>query len=237
MWDTAEESEVPLTGVERAVLAEIATIARFKRGEIIFKEGDPASALFSIIDGVVKLYRMQVGAEEHVVRFMFANDLIGLAEFGKYVNSAKSVTSTTLYKMPTRALEPRLRQNPGLEFHILNKLSHELRRTQDHALLLAKHRASAKLGMFIRMLEADQNLAAVDGAELSVPMPRTDIAAYLGMSPEAVTRAFADLVSCGALSSRDRRHLKIVDRAKLDAIIAETEDPTSASTALPHRRR
>ena len=166
---------------------------------------------------------------------MFANDLIGLAEFGKYVNAAKSVTPTTLYKMPTRALEQRLRQNPDLEFHILNKLSHELRRTQDHALVLAKHRASAKLGMFIRMLEADQNLAGVNG--VSVPMPRTDIAAYLGLSPEAVTRAFADLVSCGALSFRDRRHLKIVDRAKLDAIIAETEHPIKASTALTHRRR
>jgi CRP/FNR family transcriptional regulator, anaerobic regulatory protein len=221
MWKKSGE---PLGHEEQAVLTQTATVVRFKKGQKIFNEGDPASALFSIVDGVIKLYNLQPGQREHIVRFMFANDLIGLADRGTYVNSAKSITSTTLYKMPTGALEARLRQSPGLEFDILTKLSQELRRTQDHARLMARHRASAKIAMFVQMLEANQNPAGTANAALHLPMTRRDIGAYVGISPEAVSRGFAELAGCGAIQFVDRRHLKIADRAELDAVVAVRND-------------
>ena len=220
MWNAAAKSGEPLTDDERAALAAIATVVRFKKGETIFNEGDPVSAQFSIIDGVVKLYK-EVGQKEHIARFMFANDLIGLADSGTYLNSAKAITAARLYKMPTRALEARLKQSPGLEFHIITKLAHELRRTQDHARLMAKRHASAKIGMFIQMLEANQNPAGTASTELYLPMTRSDIGAYVGISPEAVSRGFAELARCGAILLIDRHHLKIADRAELDAVVAE----------------
>jgi CRP-like cAMP-binding protein len=220
MWNAAAKSGEPLTDDERAALAAIATVVRFKKGEKIFNEGDPVSAQFSIIDGVVKLYK-EVGQKEHIARFMFANDLIGLADSGTYLNSAKAITATSLYKMPTRALEARLRQSPGLEFHIITKLAHELRRTQDHARLMAKRHASAKIGMFIQMLEAHQDPARTPSTELYLPMTRSDIGAYVGISAEAVSRGFAELARCGAILLIDRHRLKITDRAELDAVVAE----------------
>jgi CRP-like cAMP-binding protein len=232
MWHRAENAGQPLTDEERALLAVIATVVRFKKGETIFNGGDAASAVFSIIDGVIKLYMVQPDREEHIVGFMFPNDLIGLAENGQYVNSAKSVTVATLYKLPARLVETRLRQHPGLDFHVITKLSHDLRRTQRHAFLLAKHRAVTKIGLFIEMLETHQNPAGSDDVELYLPMTRADIAAYVGVSPEAVSRGFGDLVSCGAISFRDRRHLRIAERAKFDAVIAGT-----VSTATFVRRR
>ena len=231
MWSDAEHTRYSLTDEERSFLAANATVVRFRTGENIFNEGDPASAVFSIVSGVVKLYKVQPGQREHIVRFMFADDLIGLAEYGRYVNSAKSITATVLYNIPTRVLETRLRQNPGLEFGIINKLCHELRRTQDHARLMAKHRARAKIGLFIQMLGTDQHQAGETDAELYLPMSRADIGAYVGISAEAVSRGFGELVSCGAVLFTDRRHLKIVDRAKLEAAIAETDRPSRPPTA------
>jgi CRP-like cAMP-binding protein len=100
----------PLTDKERAPLAVGATIVRFKRGETIFNEGDAAAAVFSIIGGVIKLYRVHPNQNEHIVRFMYQNDLIGLAEHGRYINSAKSITPSILFKMPTQTLYCRKRR-------------------------------------------------------------------------------------------------------------------------------
>jgi CRP/FNR family transcriptional regulator len=168
---------------------------------------------------------------------MFQNDLIGLAEHGRYVNSAKSVTATILFKIPTQTLEARLRQSPGLEFHIIMKLCHELRRTQDRALLLSKHHTSAKIGLFVQMLEAEQQARGENTTELYLPMTRTDIGAYVGISPEAVSRGFAELAGCGVIAFKDRRHLIVVDRAKLTAAIAETSRPGSVAGARRRRTR
>jgi CRP-like cAMP-binding protein len=67
------------------------------------------------------------------------------------------------------------------------------------------------------MLEAHESSTGTNHAELYLPMTRGDIARYLGISPEAVTRGFSELVNCGAIAFRDHRHLRIADRAKFDA--------------------
>lgn len=225
MWDPEDGPGPFLTNEERAFLALNATIVRYRKGEDIFNEGDAASAVFGIVNGAVKLYKLQAGRKQHIVRFMFDNDLIGLAERGKYVNSAKSIIDTVLYRMPTRGLETRLRQSPGLEFRVITKLCHDLRRTQEHALLISKHRASAKLGMFIQILASQQNPVGTEDIQIYLPMTRADIGAYVGLSPEAVSRGIAELVGRDAVAFGDRRHLKILDRAMLDSIVAETERP------------
>jgi hypothetical protein len=71
---------------------------------------------------------------------------------------------------------------------------------------------------------------------LYLPMTRVDIGSYLGVSPEAVTRGFGDLVSCGAISFRDRRHLTIIDPAKLEAVIADTERSDNRVTGRARKR-
>jgi CRP/FNR family transcriptional regulator, anaerobic regulatory protein len=223
MWEAAEGLVQSPTDEERALLSVIATVVRFKKGENVYLEGDPASAIFNITSGVIKLCKAQPGRKEHVVEFMFPNDLIGLAQNGQYVNSAKAVTSTALYRMPTQGLEARLRQNAGLEFHLITKLCQYLSSTERHAIVLDKHRASAKIGLFVQMLESHQNPTETSDVELYLPMTRADIGAYAGISPEAVSRSFGELVRSGAIVFQDRRHLRITDRAKLEAVIAETD--------------
>jgi CRP/FNR family transcriptional regulator, anaerobic regulatory protein len=86
---------------------------------------------------------------------------------------------------------------------------------------MAKRHASAKIGMFIQMLEANKGPAGTASAEIYLPMTRSDIGAYVGISPEAVRRGFAELIRCGAILLIDRHHLQIADRAELDAVVAE----------------
>jgi CRP-like cAMP-binding protein len=221
----------PLNAEERALLAVIATVVRFRKGERIYKAGDRADAVFNIISGVVKSCSESPDKKQHIVGFLFADDLVGLAESGQYVNSAEAVTAVTLYRIPTRALEARLRRHPNLDFQIIAKLCHELRETQRHAFILSRQRAVAKIGLFIQMLETQQAAREQITGEVYLPMTRSDIASYVGISPEAASRSFRDLVVHGAITFRDRRHVKIIDRAQLEAVITEID----ATTVTRHR--
>jgi CRP-like cAMP-binding protein len=178
--------------------------------------------VFNIIAGVVKFYSEDAdGRRPHIVGFLFRNDIFGLAENGKYANSAVVVISTTVYRIPTTSLEAELRRNPTLDFQVIAKLCHDLRYAQRHAFLLSKHRSIARLGAFIQLLEALQTNQAKIGDEVYLPMTHVDIAAYTAMSCEAVSRAFRDLVNRGVIERRNRWHLKIVDRALLETIVSE----------------
>ena len=209
--------------------AVIATVRRYRKGETIYREGEQAAAVFNIITGVVKSFKALPDNEQYIVGFLFPNDLFGLAEYGSYVNSAEAVTAVTLYRIPTKALETRLRQNAKLDFEVIGKLCHDLREAQHHAFLLSKHRAIAKVGLFVQFLETMQAAQREITEEIYLPMARSDIGAYLGISPEAVTRSFRELANGGAIAFRDRRHLKIIDRALLEAAIAESQQPPAAS--------
>jgi CRP/FNR family transcriptional regulator, anaerobic regulatory protein len=149
-----------LSDEKRAQIAVISSVVRFRRGEKIYEEGDRADAVFNIIAGVVKSYRSLAGERRHIVGFLFPDDLIGLAEGGRYVNSAEAVTAVSGYRIPVTALESKLRKDSALEFEVVCKLCHELREAQRHAFLLSRNRALSKIGLFLQMLENYQEVKA-----------------------------------------------------------------------------
>ncbi|HET7885277.1 MAG TPA: Crp/Fnr family transcriptional regulator [Bradyrhizobium sp.] len=196
---------------ERALLAKISSIVRFKKGDVIYGEGDPAEAAFNIVGGVVTAYRT-FGDGEIVTAFVFQGDLFGLSEEGRYTNSAKAATAVVAYKIPLSALRRILDQHADLDVDLIIKLCEELRQSQRHALLLARKRATTRLAMFIEMLERLQTARGEPASEVHLPMGRSSMAAYLGLTPAALSRAFHRLTSSKIVAARDRRHLKIVDR-------------------------
>ena len=225
LWTPDASPGRPLIAESRAMLATVAAVVRFKKGEIIYRNGENATAVFNIITGFVTCYRRLPGQKKHIVGFAFANDLIGLPQNGTYVNTAEAATAVTLYKISGPAIEARLRRHADLDFQLIGKLCHDLRDAQDHALLLSKRRAAARLGLFLLMLEARQGHDGAPGGEVFLPMRRSDIGSYIGISAEAVTRTLRELTQHGVIAFGDRRHMRIVDRALLEMIAQETWHP------------
>jgi CRP-like cAMP-binding protein len=224
LWGSASGNPRHLLSDEqRAQIALISSLARFRRREKIYREGDRADAVFNIITGVVKSYKSLPGARQLIVSFLFADDLFGLAEEGRYVNSAEAVTSVSVYQIPVTALEGRLRKDPSLDFHVICKLCHELCEAHRHAFLLSRHRAPAKVGLFLQMLENYQAEKGEGAEEIYLPMSRSDIGNYIGISLEAVSRSFRALSTGGVIAFRNRRHIKIIDRARLNEIAWDSE--------------
>ena len=212
---------------ERASLAKIASVARFRKGEKIYSSGEPAEAIFNIISGIVKTYKPGVNGSEHIVAFLYPQDLFGLSEEGRYVSSAKAITPVTAYALPIPALRRQLSKDVALDFHLIAKLCQGLREAQRHALLLVQKYATSKLAMFLQLQEHVQS-ANGKLPEIYLPMGRSDIADYVGMSLAAVSRGFRDLAAQRIIRIRDRRHVKIVDRKAFEKIAGDTGRPARA---------
>jgi CRP-like cAMP-binding protein len=217
---------------ERTRLAAIASIARFKKGSEIYHEGHQANVVFNIISGVAKAYNVMPDGSEYIMSFLFSDDLFGLSEEGKYVNSIMAMTPVTAYQIPVSALRSRLSVDAGLDFGVICKLCNELRQTQRHAFLLARRQALAKVAMFLEMLEHLQIARGECAAEIYMPMNRSDISEYVGMSLEAVSRAFRSLIKRGIIESRNRRHVKIVDRNAFEKLAAGASAPSTATSIV-----
>ncbi len=212
-----------LSDEERAQLAVIASVVRFKKGTLIYREGHQAEAVFVIISGVMKAFKTAANGKEFIAAFLFADDVFGLSEEGKYTNSARAVTAVAAYRLPVAAFRSTLVRDAKLEFHFICKLCHELREAQRHAFLLGRRRALAKIVMFLQLLEQQQNHTGRVGStvEVYLPMNRSDIGEYVGMSPEAVSRSFRTLTTRGIIKIRDKRHVKIIDRTRFDTVASE----------------
>lgn len=205
---------------ERGLLAGIASLVRFGRDATIYREGDRADFIYNITKGVAKTFRTSLDGKRHIVTFMFPGDLFGLAEEGIYVNEVQAVTAVTVYRMPVGAFIDLVRHEPLFDYSLLLKLTHELREDQRHGLILGRHDALGKIALFVQMLERLDTRRGRDAGEIYLPMRRSDIADYTGISLPAVSRSFRALASCDIIRFSDRRHLRITDPTRLEELAA-----------------
>jgi CRP-like cAMP-binding protein len=218
-----------LTDDQRARVAVMSSIVRFKKRELIYREGDPAEAVFNINTGVVAAFKEGPDGREHIAAFLFADDLFGLSTEGKYTNSTKAITDVIAYRLPVTTLRSHVSKDAALEFHVVCKLCQELRQAQHHAFLPSEKKAVTKLAMFFQLIEELQMAKGQQTAEIYLPMGHSDIGSYVGMTLPAVSRAFKALTTRGVIKLRDRGHVRIIDRDAFDKIAGDPPAPFAAA--------
>jgi len=221
-----------LTDDERARLAKIAVLVRFGKGDQICREGDPAEAVFNVVSGVVTAYRALADGE-HVTSFLHCDDLFGLSEEGRYTNGTRAATPVVAYKIPLSAMRRILSTDADIDVDVIVKLCEDLRQTQRHALLLTQKRATTRLAMFLDLQEHLQLSRGEAISEIHLPMDRSSIAAYLGITLAALGRAFRTLSSKRIIYARNRRHVKILDREAFNRLANMTSVEKAASARAP----
>lgn len=207
------------TGATDPQLAEIASVVRFHRGEFLCRQDEPAVAMFSLISGAASAWLRTPEEGQQVIGFLFANDLVGLSRDGLYRDTAKAVAPVTAYRLPADALERRLRRSPELAFAVIRKLSHDLHAAHEYALMMSRPRAVSRLAVFLQRQAARVRDGSDGSHEIFLPMSRTEIALYLNITPEAVSRSFAELLRQGTIRVRERRFVSILDHAALAELV------------------
>ncbi len=220
-WPADHGSEplfVPLTTPERNELARLAQVIDFHTSaSAIFNQGDEAAFIYLLVDGVVRTFHASPDGERQIVAFHWPGDLFGLAEHGRHVTSAETITSSQIYRFPCQKLERFLLKNPKIEDGFLIKAIHDLRSAQRQLIIMGRLAIFRRLAVFLLDCSAHEHYFDKAKRLLTLPMSRYDIADYLGTSAETVTRALSRLTADGAVRRVSVRTLKL-DLEKLKAL-------------------
>lgn len=184
----------------------------------IFREGDPALHLYSIGGGAVKLYKLLSDGRRQITAFLFPGDFFGLALHGGYAYTAEAMTPVNLCRFPRRKLEALFDEVPKLEKRLLGATIHELAAAHDQMLLLGRKTAREKVATFLVTLSARMAPPADAQAAITLPMSRSDIADFLGLTIETVSRTLTLFRREGLIALPDANHVAIRQREVLTRI-------------------
>ena len=124
------------------------------------------------------------------------------------------------YRIPLEQLRVVLKSDAELQFHFLTKAVHELRSLQYRTIIMGRRSAPGRIAMFLVTLSRHLH-ADLAGDTLSLPMSRSDIAAYLGLTLESVSRAGRKLVDAGIVAWSGKHTLRVIDRKRLEKLAAD----------------
>lgn len=206
----AQSSCAPLDPAEQARLAAIMSRVKFEPGRSIFDEGAPAEGVYTVTAGAVKVFKLLADGRRQVTGFLFPGDFLGLTHDDRYAYGAEVMTATSLCRFPRRGLEALLAEMPALEHRLLDMASHELAAAQDQMLLLGRKSARERLASFLLMLSEGQARRGEERSPVSLPMSRADIADYLGLTSETVSRTFTQLKTQGLLQLPGEKEVSLV---------------------------
>jgi CRP/FNR family transcriptional regulator len=208
----------PLTAEEQKRLVAIMRTVNVEPHHSIFDETDPAEYVYNVAGGTVKVYKLLGDGRRQITGFLSAGDFLGLTHNESYAYSAEALAPTTLCRFPRRKLEALLDEMPSLEQRLLAMASHELAAAQDQMMLLGRKSARERVVSFMLMLS---NSAARHGRPsdpVALPMSRGDIADYLGLTIETISRTLTRLRKQGLIELLDEKHVRLSKLSELREI-------------------
>ena len=165
-------------------------------------EGDPARYVFSISRGAVSLSKTLPDGRRQITGFLQAGDFIGLSHGEVCSHTAEALTTVKVCRFPRERFERYLAEHPPVEHRLLHMASTELAAAQEQMLLLGRKTAIERVASFL--LRQSARAHAIDQAAnpVELPMSRSEIADYLGLTIETVSRTITRLRRCGAIELR-----------------------------------
>ena len=204
-------------------LMAISSLHRKAPGETLFAEGDEADSIYEVVRGTVRLYKLLPDGRRLITAFLSAGHLLGLPLDGVCVYTAEAITDVTFCRYKRTAFERLVDEVPGLAKRLLVVTSDELRAAQERMLLLGRKSATEKVASFLVLMAGQQG--SDDAAEVAIPMTRRDIADYLGLTIETVSRTLTTLKQHGVIALPTANRIEIRDRDDLEELAAgETDD-------------
>jgi len=182
---------------------------------VLFREGDLANRAYSIAAGVVKLSRLLADGKQQVVGFRFPGDIVGYGAAANYPYDAELLTSGSFCKIERRKLDVLLRRYPVMERRLLDMCLAELAATQDHLVTVGRRSAEARVASFLLGLQEAYRRRGALPEPMHMPMTRSDIGDFLGLTLETVSRTFTAFKKAKWIEEPGHQKLCIRDREAL----------------------
>ena len=199
-------------------LAAVAVVTEVEAGKTFVNEGDPAEDFFNITAGTTKIYKLLPDGRLQITGFVQAGMFLGLAVSQTYAFSAEAITPVRYCRFPRRKLQALLNDFPALERSLLQTASNELVAAQEQMLLLGRKTARERLASFL-CLRAEGGLPCAHGDNhVDLPMSRVDIADFLGLTIETVSRTFTRLKQEGLIALPSNSRVDLLDHDGLKEV-------------------
>jgi CRP/FNR family transcriptional regulator len=186
--------------------------------EHLYLEQDKQSHVFMVLSGVVSTYKVLADGRRQVCAFAYPGDILGLDCTGKHVNNAESLGSSRVRCIPINALDKLFMSEPGFGQSLLRITALELASTREQLLSLGIKSATEKLATFLLGINFRTRNPDQQENTIQIPMKRCEIADFLGLTVETVSRNFTKLKQCGAISMLSATVICIDDIQLLEAI-------------------
>jgi CRP/FNR family nitrogen fixation transcriptional regulator len=196
-------------------LDQLAMITPFHRAQEICSQGSPADHWYYLVSGAARRCVIRLDGRRQIVDLLLPGDLFGFSVLDEYDSTIEAIAEgTVVAAYPRRRVEMLADSNPQLAREIRQVAFAALSRLQAQLLILGRVTALEKVGSFI--LEMVSRLSAANSNSVALPMSRYDIADYLAVSVETVSRSLTDLKHRGVIKLAGTRIVMIVNRNALE---------------------
>lgn len=189
----------------------------------LFLEGDDADYVYEVMEGVVCCYSMLANGRRQVISFSFPGDLVGLVQGDVHRYSTEALGPTRVRSIPRSLLLKTAAERPELGRKLLEFATTRLALMQDHFVMLGRKSALEKVASFLLALARNTGNEDCESIAFDLPMTRADIADYLGLTLETVSRTLTKLKTAGVIDLPQPQKVYVRDLFELEEL-AESDD-------------
>lgn len=200
----------PDAGALDQSMALMGAVMVYPRNAEIFGENEPADYLYKVVSGGVRTYKILNDGRRQIGGFYLPGDIFGLEFADEHTLSAEAITDAKIIVVKRSAIDGLAGRDAAVARQLFTLTGRELHRVQDRILLLIKS-AQERVASFL--LEMSARVAGASAIEL--PMSRQDIADYLGLTIETVSRTLTSLEDCAAIEVPTSRRIVLRNRPAL----------------------
>lgn len=185
----------------------------FARDAEIYGENEPADYLYKVVSGTVRTYKVLADGRRQIGAFYLPGDIFGLESVDEHTFSAEAITDSKVLVIKRSALIALAATDTEVAKQLWTLTGSELRRVQDHILLLIKTAQERVAGFLLEMA-----VRVSSGNAVELPMSRQDIADYLGLTIETVSRTLTQLENVAAIELPTSRRIVLRNRSALSRL-------------------
>ena len=205
----------------------------YRRKEAVFRAGDKFDAVYIVRSGAVKSYVILSNGDEQVIGFHYPGDVIGLdaVDKGVYISNTEALDTSSLCTLPYEKLSRLCMRSRAVHNRLMRSVSRRIEMDHTLLVLLGQKTADQRIAAFLLEISEVQVRLGFSPSHFTLPMSRSDIASYLSLAVETVSRVLTRLQEAGTLEV-NRSQVAIVDYLQLAELAAAEDD--SLATAVSH---
>ncbi len=181
----------------------------------LYVQGDSAKTFYKIVDGTVAEYRTLMDGRRQIIAVYYAGDVVGMTPTEFYEYSAEAESPTIVECISRNQFATQIEADPDLRSQVMHQFMERLANSRSHIVLLGRMNAIERVASFLLGLHRRQNPNAGEGTTVRIPMSRSDVDDYLGLTIETVSRKFTALRQMKVIELLGPQLVRILDHSEL----------------------